>query len=618
MTAASPDPTSSPPPPPEATKGNVLVVDDTLANVRLLEKILTHHGYKVRKVLNGKMALTAVQTTPPDLILLDINMPEMSGYEVCEHLKADQATADIPVIFISALGEAIDKVKAFNMGGVDYITKPFQLEEVLVRVENQLILRRMQLKLQQFNANLEDLVRQRTQALQQEIVKRQKAQAQLEHMAMHDSLTNLPNRVKLMQQLTQNLERAHQDSNYGFAVLFLDFDRFKLINDSLGHLVGDQLLIAVARRLEVCLTSMGLIGRLGGDEFLILLEDVVEVHQAICCAEQIQTALTQSFQLDRHEVFLNASIGIVLHRGYSKPEEVLRDADIAMYHAKSQGRGRYQVFEAEMHDRAVTRLWLETDLRRAIERQEFQVYYQPIVQLQTGQLAGVEALIRWEHPHRGRVGPGEFIPIAEETGMIIPIGEWVLREACRQAYQWQIQYPHQAPLSLSVNLSVRQFAQRDLIGSIDRILAETGFSSQQLKLEITESVVIENADQAHDILMQLKARQIQISIDDFGTGYSSLSYLHRFPSNILKIDRSFVGRLNEQGENIGIVRTILALAKNLDMEVIAEGIETPAQRDQLRQLGCRYGQGYLFARPLDSPTLEKLIATAYQWPLHEK
>jgi diguanylate cyclase (GGDEF)-like protein len=583
------------------SKANILIVDDTPDNLRLLSTRLTERGYQVQSPSDGSMAIAKAQVTPPDLILLDIKMPDMDGYEVCQKLKADPHTREIPIIFISALDEVLDKVRAFQVGGVDYITKPFHFEEVLARVENQLTIRNLQKQLieqnarlqqevcvseaavmhgmaaetevRQLNALLEQRVRQRTaqleatnQELQREIAERKKAQEQLLHLALHDTLTGLPNRVLFVERLKQALDRFKQQPEYKFAVLFLDCDRFKVVNDSLGHVVGDQLLIAVARRLASCLRPSDTLARLGGDEYTILLENIKESSDATRIAEQLQQQLTIPFQLNEHEVFINASIGIVADpTDYDQPEHLLRDADTAMYRAKELGKARYQVFDERMHHRALASLQMETDLRRALERQEFVVNYQPIVSLTSGRIYGFEALVRWYHAERGFISPVEFIPIAEETGLIVSIGEWVLREACHQMRMWQHQLPRHPPLTISVNLSAKQFWQPNLIEQIDTILQETELDSRSLKLEITESVIIDNDESVTAILQQLRDRQIQLSIDDFGTGYSSLSYLQRFPVDTLKIDRSFVSKIGETGENLEIVRAIVTLAHNLAM-----------------------------------------------------
>ena len=428
------------------------------------------------------------------------------------------------------------------------------------------------------------------------------------HAAFHDSLTGLPNRAMFTELLKAEIESSKRRDSHLFAVLFLDLDRFKNINDSLGHTHGDLLLVAFAERLERTLRPVDTLARFGGDEFAILLSGMSDATDAVRVAQRIHNELSQPFVLDKNSAFATASIGIALSSsGYERPEDILRDADTAMYRAKENGKARYELFDHAMHARAVSRLQLESDLRQAVERNEFCVYYQPIVSLQTGRLAGFEALVRWNHPRRGLVSPVDFIPVAEETGLIVPIGEWVLNEACMQIRRWQIESPSHRSLSLSVNLSGRQVAQPDLLERIKEALDTSRLSPHCLKLEITESVVMENAEAAAQMFKQLRLLGVQLSIDDFGTGYSSLSYLHRFPLNYLKIDRSFVMRLTMDNDN-AIVRTISTLARNLGMEVIAEGIETEEQHQQLKMLGCEFGQGYLFSRPVDNDGVARLLA----------
>jgi diguanylate cyclase (GGDEF)-like protein len=442
----------------------------------------------------------------------------------------------------------------------------------------------------------------------------QESKDHFRHAAFHDALTKLPNRALLAENLKFVMERAKQSEDYQFAVLFLDLDRFKNVNDSLGHTIGDQLLIAMARRLESCIREVDMVARLGGDEFAILLDGIPNSAEATNMAKRIQEKLDSPFNLSGHEVFTTTSIGIALSStGYDYPENMLRDADTAMYRAKAQGKACYEVFDKGMHARAVYLLQMENDLRRALDREELRVYYQPIVSLENGQLAGFEALIRWQHPERGFINPVDFISLAEDTGMIAPIGLWVLKRACQQLAQWQWASPAHRSLFMSVNLSGKQVAEPDLVSQIQEILAETHVDARHLKLEITESVVMENAELAAQFFKRLKALGVQLSIDDFGTGYSSLGYLHRFPLDTLKIDRSFVGRIGEAAENIEIVRTIVSLADNMGMEVVAEGIETLGQLAQLRKLNCQYGQGYLFARPADAASIDTWISHKPQW-----
>ncbi len=434
-----------------------------------------------------------------------------------------------------------------------------------------------------------------------DITERKLAEEQLLHDAFHDSLTNLPNRALFADLLSRSLGRAQRRADYRFAVLFIDLDRFKVVNDSLGHTVGDELLRAITRRIERCVRPGDTVARLGGDEFTILVDDIGSPSDATRVADRIQRELTQPFSVSGHEVFTSASIGIALSAsGYEEADDLLRDADIAMYRAKALGKARYEVFDTAMHARAKALLELETDLRRAIERNELRLHYQPVVSLETGCIAGFEGLVRWQHPQRGLIGPAAFVPIAEETGLIIPIGRWVLQEACRQMRQWQDRFPALRDLTISVNLSGKQFAQARMVDDVGQALKESGVAPGRLRLEITESVVMENAPSAMAMIDQLRELDVKIDIDDFGTGYSSLSYLQRFEVDHLKIDRSFVSNIgSDKGENKEIVRTIVTLAKHLGMDAVAEGVETPYQLETLRELGCQRVQGYLFAEPVD-------------------
>ncbi len=438
---------------------------------------------------------------------------------------------------------------------------------------------------------------------------RKRAEERLLHDAFHDALTGLPNRALFTDHLQLTIARTQRHPGHLYAVLFLDLDRFKIINDSLGHMIGDQLLVGIARRLEICLRQGDTVARVGGDEFTILLEDVKDEIEPINIAERIQKELTAPFMLGGREVFTTASIGIApSSTGYDKPEDILRDADTAMYRAKSLGKARHEVFDKAMHAVAMNLLQLETDMRRALERKEFFIQYQPIVSLDTFNLRGFEALVRWQHPERGFISPMDFIPVAEDTGQIIPIGGWVLKEACAQMCAWQKRFVTEQPLFISVNLSSRQFTQPDLIEQVRRTLEETQLSPRSLKLEITESAVMEDIEQATEMLRQLRALGVQLSIDDFGTGYSSLSYLHRFPIDTLKIDRSFIIQMVDNNENIEIVRTIVMLAQTLGMDVVAEGVETKEQLALLRRLGCENGQGYFFSKPQGIAGAEKVIS----------
>ncbi|HSF74305.1 MAG TPA: diguanylate cyclase, partial [Microcoleus sp.] len=487
----------------------ILIVDDNPNNLKLLFDFLKESGFKVLVAKDGESAIEKLQEISPNIILLDVMMPGIDGFETCYRLKASVATKDIPVIFMTALTDRVDKVKGLSMGAVDYITKPFQQEEVLARVQLHLRLRNLtktleeqnvllkqeiearkeaEAALQKLTSELEERVASQTAELRQACNELQQAQVQLlereeklGHDAFHDALTELPNRAWFMNRLQQAIDLSYRHEDYLYAVLFIDLDRFKVVNDSLGHLVGDQLLKTIARQLQVCLRHTDAVARFGGDEFVILLEDIKDIDEPNRVAERIQNQLRQPFNLNDYEVFTDISIGIIVSTmGYDRPEDVLRDADIAMYYAKAQGRGRYETFDPAMQTVAMTRLQLENDLRRAMALQEFCVHYQPIVSLSTGQLSGFEALVRWHHPSGIIYPPAEFIPVAEETGLINELGWFVLQEACHQISIWQQQFPQTPPLAINVNLSPVQLKQANLLNRIEEILQQTGFPSYRL------------------------------------------------------------------------------------------------------------------------------------------
>ena len=451
--------------------------------------------------------------------------------------------------------------------------------------------------------------------LQIELTERRRAEKLLAHTALHDSLTDLPNRVLFMDRLSQAMQRAKRRKGYIYAVLFLDLDRFKVVNDSMGHKIGDQLLIESSQRLAACLRGEDTVARFGGDEFVVLLDDIKDSGDAIRVAERIQNDLSVPYDLDGFRVIVFISTGIVIsNAAYEHPDDIVRDADIAMYRSKGKGLGRYEIFDPSMLDRVMTRLELETDLRKALENQEFVVHYQPILEMKTNQIIGFEALVRWQHPTKGLIPPAEFIPAAEETGLIVPLGYWVLDEACHQLHTWHSQYPADPPLTINVNLSTRQCSQPDLVKKISMILKKNELDPRFLKLELTESLIIDESGSTAAMLSELREIGIQVQIDDFGTGYSSLSYLHTLPVDTLKIDRSFISRLGMNSNNTDIVQTILSLAHNLGMKVIAEGVETNEQLSSLKDMNCEFAQGFLFAKPVNGVEAGALLGKSRSLP----
>jgi diguanylate cyclase (GGDEF)-like protein/PAS domain S-box-containing protein len=687
----------------------LLIVDDNELNRDMLARRLARKGYEIVLAASARQLPERVKEEAIDLVLLDIEMPEISGLEALKTLRETYSPIELPIIMVTAKDQSEDVVKALDLGANDYVTKPIDFAVALARIGTQLSHKRAQEGLReseeryalaargandglwdwnvQANAvyfsprwksmlgyqeseigdkpeewfdRIHDADRER---VNEEVAAHQKGlvpQFESEHRVLHkdgsfrwmlcrglavhngsgktlrmvgwqtditegkvsDPLTGLPNRLLFTDRVGRLIKHAKRRKDYLFAVLFLDLDGFKMINDSLGHLVGDQLLVGVATRLEKCLRATDtvarlgegfIVARMGGDEFTVLLDDLKDPGDAKQAAERLMKSVTAPFMLGGREVFTSLSIGIALSTpSYEQAEDILRDADTAMYRAKSRGKARYEIFDADMRASVVARLQLETDLRRALEHGEFHNVYQPIVSLAAGQIVGFEALLRWQHPTRGQLGPEEFIIVAEETGLIRDLGWWNLREACRQMTEWRADYNAYSQLTMSVNLSPKQFLQANLVEDIDSLLRELKLPPEALKLELTESTVMGDPSAAVEMLQQIKSLGISLAIDDFGTGYSSLSYLHRFPLDTLKIDRSFISTIGN-GEDTEIARTILPMALNLHLDVVAEGVETIEQLLLLKKLHCKYGQGYYFSKPLSAEEAGLLLAEQPTW-----
>lgn len=693
----------------------LLIVDDNEMNRDMLARRLARKGYVIGLADSARNLLPRVKEDGIDLVLLDIEMPEVSGLDALQSLRESYSPNDLPIIMVTAKNQSDDIVKALEMGANDYLTKPIDFPVALARISTQLSHKNAQEALREseeryalaargandglWDWNLltgavyfsprwkamlgfqEDEIEDRLEEwlhrihdadrerVQQEIDAHQKGLTphfESEHRLLHkdggfrwmlsrglavqdatgkasrmagsqtditerkvsDPLTGLPNRLLFIDRLGRLIKHSKRRKDHLFAVLFLDLDGFKMINDSLGHLAGDQLLLGVASRLEKCLRSSDTVARLGetftvarlgGDEFTILLDDLKEPDDANRAAERLMKSLAPPFPLAGKEVFTSISIGIALsNTAYEEPEDMLRDADTAMYRAKSLGKARFEVFDADMRASVMARLQLETDMRRALERHEFRNVYQPIVALDSGRIVGFEALMRWQHPTRGMIGPEEFIFVAEETGLIRELGWWSLREACKQMSTWRAHSKAYVDLTMSVNVSAKQLLQPHLVDEMRKLLDETALPPGALKLEITESAVMADPAAAAQMLQQIKSLGVRLAIDDFGTGYSSLSYLHRFPLDTLKIDRSFISGDGEGNEGMEIARTIMPMAKTLRLDVVAEGVETFEQVGLLKRLQCKYAQGYYFSKPLSPEDVPTLLSEEPSWEMQKQ
>ena len=611
-------------------KANILIVDDTSSNLRVLSKLLQDEGYSVRSALDGATAITIAEGQWPDLILLDIVMPEIDGYEVCKLLKASQKTCDIPVIFSSNLEDIFDKKKAFEVGGVDYVPKSYQSEEVLIRIKNQLIIQSTKAEISRLNAELENRVKKRTEELevankklQEEIIQRRQAEDKMIRKALQDPLTGLINRSSFFGKLTQAIQQLKKQPTAKFAVFLIDCECFKQIKNNHGIFEANQLLIAIANRLISCFPRSSYIGRFEADEFAILLHGIEELEYVINIAEKIQKTLALPFELKNTNTYVNNSIGIVLlNDQYQQIEPILKDANIALQESKA--KNIYQVFHPEMALTSSKRVDKTTSqdesyLKQAIANQEFVVYYQPVISLTTGKILELEALVRWNHPVYGLINASEFISLAETTGLIIELGYLVILEVCHHIIAWQQE--HELNIKVNVNLSEQQFNQSDLIKKIDQILDATGIQGKYLKFEIPEKAIADDPQLAFKTLEKLQFRQIETLIDNFGNGYChlnhiALTYLMNFPIKQVKISTNLSNKFNDkpQQKKLSLEQNLhdmfellINLSNQMNLKITVKDIESNKQLKYIKYLDCDYGQGNIISQPLKKESLEELL-----------
>jgi diguanylate cyclase (GGDEF)-like protein len=600
----------------EGTRPRLLIVDDISDNRNILVRRFERRGFDVTEAESGLAAIDLIERESFDVVLLDVMMPGIDGIETLKRIRVQKSASALPIIMVTAKSESANIVDALEQGANDYVTKPVDFAVALARVNTQISRKRAEHqvlltneRLQRTNEDLEGRVAERTrrlidanQRLKEEIADREELQARSQYLAYHDSLTGLGNRMLFKEQLDEAL-RDVSVAPHPLAVLFVDLDGFKAVNDTLGHSIGDLLLKSIATKLRDLLPSTDRIARLGGDEFAILQMSSSQPASSISLAEKIIDAACHSHSIEGHEVTVGASVGIAIGRaGDVDTESLLKSADLAMYSAKSDGRGTYRIFDPEMDAIVQSRRSLERDMRTSLVQGGFALFYQPLINLQTGKVTAFEALMRWNHPERGLVSPADFIPVAEEMGLIVPLGEWALRQACMEAVNWP------DDIRVSVNLSPLQFAKGNLVSTVMNALASSGLPATRLELEITESVLLEKSERNISILNQLRELGIRISMDDFGTGYSSIGYLRSFPFDKIKIDQTFVRDLLVDEGSLAIVRAIASLGVSFGMTTTAEGVETEEQMRRLNLEGCVEVQGYLYSKPVPAGDLKELLA----------
>ena len=598
-----------------AAAPRLLIVDDIADNRTILLRRFQRQGFEVAEADSGLKALELIDSQEFDLVLLDVMMPGIDGVETLKRIRSQKSASALPVIMVTAKSESENIVESLGLGANDYVTKPVDFAVALARANTQIARRRAELQviaandaLSRANNSLEKNVAERTalllglyQKLRAEMAVREEADARSLYLAYHDSLTGLANRLLFKEQL-ENVLKDTLEGPKPVAVLFVDLDGFKAINDTLGHSIGDQLLKSIAIRIRDILPANGRVARLGGDEFAILQISAEQPSAAIALAQQIIDAVGLPSAIEGYDVTVSASVGIAVANSDSMSAEVfLKSADIAMYSAKSDGPGNYRIFDNEMDAVVQARCALEKDMRNGIVQNDFRLFYQPLVNLQTQRVTAFEALMRWQHPERGLVSPIEFIPLAEDTGLIVRLGEWALRVACAEAMSWPDE------ICVSVNLSAVQFAKGDLVSTVMNALASSGLPASRLELEITESVLLEGSEHNVRILDQLHELGVRISLDDFGTGYSSIGYLRSFKFDKLKIDQSFVKDLLADEKSLAIVRAIVGLGASFGITTTAEGVETEDQRSCLNHEGCTEVQGFLYSEPLPPTEIALLL-----------